>query len=74
MQAMVEYQMLGNFSCDCSWSEASRRSESNSLYSEQGAMGSISIKLYRCEPEERDNRANPLGDPEDDSWPGNMNC
>lgn len=66
--------MLGDFSCDCSWSEASRRSESNSLDSEQGAMGSISIKPYRYEPEERDNRVNPLGDPEDDSWPGNTNC
>ena len=74
MQGMVEYQMLGNFSCDCSWSEASRRSESNSLYSKQGAMGSIFIKLYRYEPEERDNRVNPLGNPEDDSRLGNTNC
>ena len=66
--------MSGNFSCDSSWSEASKDSESNSSHSEQGAMSSVSIKLYQYEPKERDNHVNPRaddsanGDLSDDPW------
>ena len=75
--------MSGDFSCDSSWSEASKDSESNSSDSEQGATGSVSIKPYQYEPEERDNRADPAADdsadgdssddPEDDPRLGNTN-
>ena len=81
MQAMVEYQRSGDFSCDSSRSEASRHSESNSSDSKQGAMSSLSIKPYQYEPEERDNCVDPPADdsvncdssddPEDDPWLGN---
>ena len=67
MQAMVECQRSGDFSCVSSWSEASSHSDSNSLDSEQGAMSSVSNKLYQYEPEERGNRVNP---PADDSTGG----
>ena len=67
MQATVERQRSGDFSCDFSWSEASRHSESNYSDSEQRATGSVSIKSYQHEPEERDNRVDPPADDSADS-------